>query len=58
MVPLSVVETFVTLLSPVLLISIWIAMLMAPCWVKDGFYARFFKAKQSQRVSNVATPKQ
>ena len=42
MVPLSVVETLVTFLAPVLLIAVWIAMLMAPCWVKDGFYARLF----------------
>ena len=49
MVPLSVLETILTFQAPVLLIGIWIAMLMAPCWVKDGFYAKMFSRLRSPR---------
>ncbi|TXT57948.1 MAG: membrane protein of unknown function [Candidatus Thorarchaeota archaeon] len=35
---LGFVEYMVTGSFPVLLLSIWIIMLLTPCWVKDGFY--------------------
>lgn len=42
MAPLSVVETLLTLLQPIMLLGIWIAMLVAPCWARDGFYSKLF----------------
>ena len=38
MVPLSFVETMLTLLSPVFLIAVWILFLLNTCLAKDGFY--------------------
>ncbi len=38
MVPLSFIETMLTLLSPVFLIAVWILFLLNTCLVKDGFY--------------------
>lgn len=38
MVPLSFIETMLTLLSPVFLIAIWILFLLNTCLAKDGFY--------------------
>jgi hypothetical protein len=48
MAPLSVVETLLTLLQPILLLGIWIAMLVAPCWARDGFYAKLFQRTRSR----------
>jgi len=38
MVPLSFIETMLTLLSPIFLIAIWILFLLNTCLAKDGFY--------------------
>lgn len=38
MVPLSFIETMLTLLSPVFLIAIWVLFLLNTCLAKDGFY--------------------
>jgi hypothetical protein len=48
MAPLSVIETLLTLLQPILLVGIWIAMLVLPCWARDGFYAKVFRRIRSQ----------
>jgi len=38
MVPLSFIETMLTLLSPIFLIAVWILFLLNTCLAKDGFY--------------------
>ncbi|TFG32389.1 hypothetical protein EU528_03520 [Candidatus Thorarchaeota archaeon] len=38
LVPLSFIETMLTLLSPVFLIAVWILFLLNTCLAKDGFY--------------------
>jgi hypothetical protein len=38
MVPLSFIQTMLTLLSPVFLIAIWVLFLLNTCLAKDGFY--------------------
>lgn len=38
MVPLSFIETMLTLLSPVFLLAVWILFLLNTCLAKDGFY--------------------
>ena len=48
MAPLSVIETLLTLLQPILLVGIWIAMLVLPCWARDGFYAKLFRRIRNQ----------
>lgn len=46
MVPISFLETMLTLLSPVFLIAIWILFLLNTCLAKDGFY---YKLVQQER---------
>lgn len=48
MIPLSFIETMLTLLSPVFLIAVWILFLLNTCLAKDGFYY-----KLNQRVRKV-----
>ena len=38
MIPISFIETMLTLLSPIFLTAIWILFLLIPCLAKDGFY--------------------
>jgi hypothetical protein len=38
MVPISFIETMLTLLSPIFLIAVWILFLLNTCLAKDGFY--------------------
>ena len=38
MVPLSFIETMITLLAPVFLVAVWILFLLNTCLAKDGFY--------------------
>ncbi|MGY5854228.1 MAG: hypothetical protein RTU92_11725 [Candidatus Thorarchaeota archaeon] len=59
MVPLSFLETMLTLLSPIFLIAVWILFLLNTCIAKDGFYyklnQRFRKETlyHTQAVNNV-----
>jgi hypothetical protein len=43
MVPVSFIETLLTLNGMVFLMGIWILTILIPCLAKDGFYARLFK---------------
>jgi hypothetical protein len=38
------VETLFAWMPLIILISVWIIILMLPCWAKDGFYLRFIKS--------------
>ena len=55
MVPLSFIETMLTLLSMVFLIAVWILFLLNTCLAKDGFY---FKLNQWFRKETDTIPKQ
>lgn len=46
MVPVSFVETMLTLLAPVFLIGVWILLLLNTCLAKDGFYYKLVQRKQ------------
>ena len=54
MVPLSFLETMLTLLSPVFLIAVWILFLLNTCLAKDGFY---YKLNQRFRKDEETIPK-
>ncbi|MHA1136578.1 MAG: hypothetical protein ACTSSE_08830 [Candidatus Thorarchaeota archaeon] len=55
MVPLSFIETMLTLLSPIFLIGVWILFLLNTCLAKDGFY---YKLNQWFRKEADTIPKQ
>jgi hypothetical protein len=38
MVPISFIETMLTLFSPIFLIAVWVLFLLITCLAKDGFY--------------------
>lgn len=46
MVPISFLETMLTLLSPVFLIAIWILLLLNTCLAKDGFYYKLIQRER------------
>jgi len=46
MVPVSFVETMITLLAPIFLIGVWILLLLNTCLAKDGFYYKLIQRKQ------------
>jgi len=46
MVPISFLETMLTLLSPVVLIAIWILLLLNTCFAKDGFYYKLIQLER------------
>jgi hypothetical protein len=54
MVPLSFIETMLTLLSPIFLIAVWILFLLNTCLAKDGFY---YKLNQHFRKKHEPIPK-
>lgn len=53
MVPISCLETMLTLISLVFLIAIWILLLLNTCLAKDGFY---FKLVQRERKKTSTIP--
>ena len=40
------VETLFAWMPLIILISVWIIILMLPCWAKDGFYLRYIKSQK------------
>lgn len=46
MVPVSFVETILTLMAPIFLIGVWILLLLNTCLAKDGFYYKLVERKQ------------
>jgi len=46
MVPISFLETMLTLLSPVFLIAVWILLLLNTCLAKDGFYYKLIQRER------------
>lgn len=42
MVPVSFIETLLTLNTLIFLLGVWILTIMIPCLAKDGFYAKLF----------------
>lgn len=43
LIPLSFIETMLTLLSPIFLIAVWILLLLNTCLAKEGFYYKLNK---------------
>ncbi len=48
LVPISFIETMLTLLSPIFLIAVWILLLLNTCLAKDGFYYKLNKRFRRQ----------
>jgi hypothetical protein len=46
MVPVSFIETLLTLNGLIFLLGIWILTIMIPCLAKDGFYCKLFSRKR------------
>jgi hypothetical protein len=51
LVPVSFIETLLTLNGLIFLIGIWIFTIMVPCLAKDGFYSKLFPRIREKSVS-------
>jgi len=52
MVPVSFIETLLTLNGLIFLIGIWILTIMIPCLAKDGFYCKLFSRKRGNNFGH------
>jgi len=52
LVPVSFIETLLTLNGLIFLIGIWIFTIMVPCLAKDGFYSKLFPRIREKSVSH------
>jgi hypothetical protein len=48
MVPVSFVETMLTLNPLVFLLAIWVLTIFIPCLARDGFYAKLFQRRRAE----------
>ena len=52
MVPVSFIETLLTLNGLIFLLGVWIFTIMIPCLARDGFYSRLFKKVRMESVGH------
>jgi len=52
MIPVSFIETMLTLNGLVFLLGIWIFTMLVPCLARDGFYSKLFKRIRNDTVEH------
>ena len=52
MVPVSFIETLLTLNGLIVLIGIWIFTILVPCLARDGFYSKLFRRIRQETVGH------
>ena len=52
MVPVSFIETLLTLNGLIVLIGIWIFTILVPCLARDGFYSKLFRRIRKETVGH------